>query len=63
MGGGARFVEAFVEITSDPVVIDIDDRLPWYRVWRDEIERKFPKVVLPNPTLLSPYMLVRDGSS
>jgi hypothetical protein len=30
-GAGARIAEAFVEITRDPIVIDIDKRLPWYR--------------------------------
>jgi hypothetical protein len=30
-GAGARLVAAYVEITSDPIVIDIDKRLPWYK--------------------------------
>lgn len=30
LGANARFVSATVEITQDPIVIDIDRRLPWY---------------------------------
>jgi hypothetical protein len=29
-GPAARLVSAYVEITSDPIVIDIDKKLPWY---------------------------------
>jgi hypothetical protein len=29
-GPTARFVEAYVEITKDPIVIDIDKKLPWF---------------------------------
>lgn len=29
-GPNARFVEAYVEITKDPIVIDIDKKLPWF---------------------------------
>jgi hypothetical protein len=30
-GPAARLVSAHVEITSDPIVIDIDKKLPWYQ--------------------------------
>jgi hypothetical protein len=30
-GPTARLDAAFIEITSDPVIIDIDQKLPWYR--------------------------------
>jgi hypothetical protein len=30
LGPGARLVSADVEITDDPIVIDIDKKLPWY---------------------------------
>jgi hypothetical protein len=30
-GPTARLDAAFIEITSDPIVIDIDQKLPWYR--------------------------------
>jgi hypothetical protein len=62
VGGGARFVEAFVEITDDPVVVDIEQRLPWFRAWRDQILRKGPLLAGPNDAILSPLMLERDGS-
>jgi hypothetical protein len=60
VGGQARFVEAFVEMTDDPVIIDIDKRLPWFRAWRDEIAQKKSQDILPNPTTIAPYMLVRN---
>lgn len=30
-GPTARLDKAFIEITSDPIIIDIDQKLPWYR--------------------------------
>jgi hypothetical protein len=30
-GPTARLDAAFIEITTDPIVIDIDQKLPWYR--------------------------------
>jgi hypothetical protein len=29
-GPTARFTEAFVEITDDPIVIDIPNKFPWF---------------------------------
>lgn len=34
LGSGARLAAAYVEITRDPIVVDIDKRLPWYRPLR-----------------------------
>ncbi len=34
IGDAARLVTARVEITTDPVVIDIDKRLPWYQSYQ-----------------------------
>jgi hypothetical protein len=31
LGSGARLAAADIEITDDPIVIDIDKQLPWYR--------------------------------
>jgi hypothetical protein len=31
IGDGARLVSARIEMTDDPIVIDIDKKLPWYR--------------------------------
>lgn len=46
LGSNARLSAAYVEITSDPIVIDIDKRLPWYDILRRpltviDIERGF----------------------
>lgn len=30
LGPTARFTEAFVEITKDPIVVDIPEKLPWF---------------------------------
>jgi hypothetical protein len=30
-GAGARITAAYVEITRDPIIIDIDKKLPWYK--------------------------------
>jgi hypothetical protein len=61
IGASARFVEAFVEITNDPVVFDIELKLPWYRVWRTQLQRKPSLAVSPSAAMLSPNWLVRDG--
>jgi hypothetical protein len=36
----AHFTEAFVEITSDPIVIDIGNKLPWYPTLQREQKSK-----------------------
>lgn len=45
LGPGARFTEAFVEITRDPIVIDIESKLPWLpELRRLQREGKLPSV-------------------
>jgi hypothetical protein len=34
-GQGARLVAAYVEITHDPIIVDIDKKLPWYKELAD----------------------------
>lgn len=36
LGPTARLVEASVEMTRDPIVIDLDRKLPWYRTMADQ---------------------------
>ncbi|WP_457849380.1 hypothetical protein, partial [Staphylococcus aureus] len=33
LGGSARLLEAYVEITRDPIVFDIEKQLPWLGPW------------------------------
>jgi len=42
LGAKARLVAAYVEITKDPIVIDIDRRLPWLRTWNDRLGQGIP---------------------
>jgi hypothetical protein len=57
----ARFVGAVVEITSDPIVIDIGQKLPWFQSWSDHYRDRGP-MYLSNELALSRYMFVGDGS-
>lgn len=59
-GRGARFTAGSVEMTSDPIVIDIDKKLPWYRAWADEYRRKQP-VYDPRKMILRPNMLLGNA--
>lgn len=59
-GRGARFTSGFVEMTSDPIVIDLDKKLPWYRAWADEYRRQQP-VYNPRKLILRPNMLIGDA--
>jgi hypothetical protein len=61
-GPGARFTNAFVEMTSDPIVIDIDKKLPWYRAWADECRRQPFETYEPGIVILRPNMLIGDAS-
>lgn len=61
VGANARLVNAFVEITRDPIVIDIDKKLVWFRPWADRY-RELGPVWLPNQTVLSRNMFVGDAS-
>jgi hypothetical protein len=61
-GRGARFTSAFVEITHDPIDIDIDKKLPWYRAWVDEYHRQ--RLIIygpPGKIILRPNMLLGDA--
>jgi hypothetical protein len=59
---GARFATAFVEITGDPVVVDITRRLPWYEAWAGRYRQQGLVVSRLGETILSPYMLAGDAS-
>jgi hypothetical protein len=61
-GPDAHFTSAFVEMTSDPIMIDIDKKLPWYRAWADEYRRQ-PLVIYDRPGIvtLRPNMLIGDA--
>jgi hypothetical protein len=57
----AHFTEAFVEITRDPIVVDIATRLPWFKAWSDDYRTLGP-IYFPNGFALSRYMFVGDAS-
>jgi hypothetical protein len=57
----ARFTEAFVEITNDPIVVDIRKALPWL----GPLESKPPGsniIYLPNNLGLNRYLFIGDAS-
>ena len=60
-GPSARFVGASVEIAGDPILIDINQKLPWFQSWSDDYRARGP-IYLPNKTGLSRYMFVGDAS-
>ncbi|WP_334405556.1 hypothetical protein [Bradyrhizobium sp. AZCC 2289] len=60
-GPSARFAGASVEITSDPIVIDINRKLPWFQSWSDHYRDRGP-MYLQNNLALSRYMFVGDAS-
>lgn len=60
-GPGARLVAAHVEITRDPIIIDIDKKLVWFRAWADRY-RELGPMWLSNQTVLSRNMFVGDAS-
>jgi hypothetical protein len=60
-GPTARLAGAFVEITSDPLVIDIRQKLPWIKT----LEERPPGegvLYLPNKLGISRYMFIGDAS-
>jgi hypothetical protein len=61
-GKGTHFTSAFVEITSDPIIIDIDKKLPWYSSWNEKMRRQGFFISSPGVTTLFPNMLTADGS-
>lgn len=57
----ARFTEAFVEITNDPIVVNIRQALPWL----GPLESKPPGsniIYLPNKLGLNRYLFIGDAS-
>jgi hypothetical protein len=59
LGQNARLVDATVEITRDPIVIDIDKKLPWYNSLRGPPNNV---MYLPNGFALGWTMFVGDVS-
>lgn len=60
-GPSARFADAFVEITSDPLVIDIRQKLPWLK----PLEERPPGhdiIYLPNKLGINRSMFIGDRS-
>jgi hypothetical protein len=61
LGPSARFAGTSVEITEDPIVIDIRERLPWLK----SLDRKRPEpdpIYLPDGLGITRYMFIGDGS-
>jgi hypothetical protein len=58
-GPTARLVAAYVEITRDSVVVDIDRKLPWYPRWAAE-QRSGPITGMPGQFQLIYNMFVGD---
>ena len=61
-GPSARFAGAFVEITSDPLVIDVRQKLPWIKAL-EERARGEQVLYLPNKLGISRYMFIADTTS
>ena len=60
-GPSARFVGASVEITNDPIVTDIRQKIPWLK----PLEEKPPLeniIYLPNKLGINRYMFIGDAS-
>ncbi len=58
-GPSVRFAGAAVEITNDPLVVDIRDKLPWLK----SLEQKPPGeniIYLPNKLAVSRYLFIGD---
>src|SRR5262249_21584748 len=60
LGPTARLVDANVEITSDPIVIDIDGKIPWYEQLKRPLAAGLIQVEY--GLTLSKEMFVGDGS-
>ncbi len=58
LGGSARLLEAYVEITRDPIVFDIEKQLPWLGPWEASFDRIEPRK-LTSRSSISPYMFIR----
>ena len=59
LGVGARLSNAYVEMTTDPVVIDIGRKLPWFKSWADQ-QKRGPNITRPDQFKLVHNMLVGD---
>lgn len=61
-GATARLASAYVEITTDPIVIDVDRTFPWYRELAD---RQRKQGVLSRPNEFQPVynMFIGEGSN
>jgi hypothetical protein len=59
IGANAQMVGATVEITSDPIVIDINKKLPWYKALRGPPNNV---IYLPDALALGWTMFVGDAS-
>lgn len=55
-GPNARLSDATVEITRDPIVIDLDKKLPWYRALREP--RNHGVIYLPSGLALADTMFI-----
>lgn len=60
-GEPAQFAGATVELTSDPIVIDINYQLPWIRDWSANYRSRGP-LYLKSGLALSAYMFIGDPS-
>jgi hypothetical protein len=60
-GPSARFAGAFVEITSDPLVIDIRQKLPWIMALEERAHGE-QVLYLPNKLGINRYMFIGDAS-
>ena len=60
LGSDARLSEAYVEMTDDPVIIDIDRKLPWFAALKDE--QRGLIVTRPNEFKMVHNMIVGDDS-
>ncbi|WP_426437215.1 hypothetical protein [Bradyrhizobium genosp. P] len=60
-GSSAKFAGAFVEITGDPLVINILERLPWIRSLENKPAGE-DRIYLPNKLSIGRYMFIGDAS-
>jgi hypothetical protein len=60
LGPTAHLAAAYVEITQDPIVIDIDKKLTWYQAFKNP--RNHGVIYLPDGFALSETMFIGDAS-
>src|SRR5262249_47568781 len=61
LGASARFVDASVEITGDPVIVDIGDKLPWLKRL-DQNHQRWNPIYLPNGLSINRNLFIGDAS-